>query len=93
VTTYYREPRPARKIPTREQMQATLQTEAFRRGISWGKHGIFRGKLCIDPTEEGVVEIIRNLIEFAIEGHLTEEQLRQDVGIIVGFVSQHPSMF
>ena len=74
-------------------MQASLQTEAFRRGILWGKRGIFRGKLTIDPTEEGIVEIIRNLIEFAIEGHLTEDQLRQDVGIIVGFLSQNPSVF
>lgn len=68
-------------------------TESFHRGISWGKQGIFRGSLCVDPSEEGVVEIIRNLIEFAIEGHLTEDQLRQDTGIVVGFVLTHPGIF
>ena len=68
-------------------------TEAFQRGIAWGKQGIFRGSLCVDPSEEGIVEIIQNLIEFAEEGHLTEELLRQDVGIVVGFVLNHPSIF
>lgn len=48
--------------------------------------GIFRGKLYVERSEEGVVEVIQNLIDFALEGHLTEEQLRQDAGIVVGFV-------
>ena len=32
-------------------------------------------------------------IEFALEGNLTEEMLRQDTGIIVGFVLSYPQVF
>jgi hypothetical protein len=55
--------------------------------------GIFRGNLYIEQLEEGVVEIIQNLVDFALEGHLTEEQLHQDVGIVVGFVLAYPGVF
>ena len=68
-------------------------TPAFECGLTLGKRGIFRGTLTIEPSEEGVVEIIQNLIEFAQEGHLTNEQLRQDVGIVVGFVLAHSHVF
>jgi len=76
-------------------MNARAQTTppAFQRGMSWGKKGIFRGNLCVEHSEEGIVEIIQNLIDFALEGHLTEEQLRQDVGIVVGFISANPALF
>ena len=36
--------------------------------------------------EEMVVEIIRNLTEIAREGHNVENMIRQDAGIIVGWV-------
>jgi len=39
------------------------------------------------------VEIIQNLIDFALEGNLTEELLRQDAGTVVGFVLDHPEVF
>jgi hypothetical protein len=68
-------------------------TQAFKRGMSWGRKGIFRGNLCVEQSEEGIVEIIQNLIDFALEGNLTEELLRQDVGIVVGFVLNHPEVF
>lgn len=68
-------------------------TQAFRRGMSWGRKGIFRGRLCVEQSEEGIVEIVQNMIEFALEGHLTEELLRQDTGIVVGFVLSHPEVF
>jgi len=71
--------------------QATIQ--AFRRGMSWGRQGIFRGNLCVEQSEDGIVEIIQNLIDFALEGNLTEELLRQDTGIVVGFVLSHPDVF
>ena len=61
--------------------------------MSWGRKGIFRGNLCIEQSEEGIVEIIQNLIDFALEGNLTEELLRQDAGTIVGFVLIHPEVF
>ena len=49
--------------------------------------------MCIEQSEEGIVEIIQNLIDFALEGNLTEELLRQDAGTIVGFVLIHPEDF
>ena len=73
--------------------RARTTIPAFQRGMSWGERGIFRGMLCVEHSEEGIVEIIQNLIDFALEGHLTEEQLRQDVGIVVGFISANPRLF
>jgi hypothetical protein len=61
--------------------------------MAWGQRGIFRGNLCVAQSDEGMVEIIQNLIDFALEGHLTEELLRQDIGIVVGFVLNHPEVF
>ena len=66
---------------------------AFQRGLTMGKAGIFRGRLPVEPSEEGIVEIIQNLIDFALEGHFTEELLRQDAGIVVGFVLNPPEVF
>jgi hypothetical protein len=74
-------------------MTAQVITQAFRRGMSWGRQGIFRGNLCVEQSEEGIVEIIQNLIDFALEGNLTEELLLQDAGIVVGFVLNHPEIF
>ena len=75
------------------QHAVNLTTEAFQRGLTMGKQGIFRGRLQIEPSEEGIVEIIQNLVDFALEGYLTDEQLRQDTGIVVGFVLSHPHLF
>ena len=75
------------------QHAVNQKTEAFQRGLTMGKQGIFRGNLAVEPTEEGIVEIIQNLVDFALEGNLTEEQLRQDTGIVVGFVLSHPDLF
>lgn len=75
------------------QQAVNQTTAAFQRGLTMGEAGIFRGRLPVEPSEEGIVEIIQNLIDFALEGHLTEELLRQDVGIIVGFVLNHPEVF
>jgi len=69
-----------------------MATQVFRLGMSWGRKGIFRGKLCVGQSEEGIVEIFQNLIGFALEGNLTEELLRQDAGIVVGFVLDHPEV-
>jgi len=67
-------------------MSIQVTTQAFRRGMDWGQRGIFRGNLCVAQSEEGIVEIIQNLIYFALESHLTEEQLRQDAEIVFGFL-------
>jgi hypothetical protein len=61
--------------------------------MSWGRKGIFRGNLRSEQSEEGIVEIIQDLNDFALEGNLTEELIRQDVGIVVGFVLSHPELF
>jgi hypothetical protein len=74
-------------------MATQVTAQAFKRGMSWGRKGIFRGNLCVEQSEEGIVEIIQNLIDFALECHLTEELLRQDAGIVVGFVLSHPEVF
>jgi hypothetical protein len=72
---------------------ATVVKTAFAEGVSLGRQGIFRGDLGILPGEEGVIEIIRNLTEVAVEGELTEKLLYQDVGIVVGYVLAHPDQF
>lgn len=74
-------------------MAKQVMTQTFKRGMSWGGKGIFRGNLCVEQSEEGIVETIQNLIDFALEGNLTEELLRQDAGIVVGFVLNHPEIF
>lgn len=74
-------------------MTTQVITQAFRRGMDWGQKDIFRGNLCVAQSEEGMVEIIQNLIYFALEGHLTEELLRPDVGIVVGLLLSQPEVF
>lgn len=73
-------------------MAKQVITQAFRRDMDWGQKGIFRGNLCVTQSEEGIVEIIQNLIDFALEGYLIEELLRQDIDV-VGFVLNHPEVF
>lgn len=65
-------------------MATQVTTRTFRRCMSWGRKGIFRGNLSVEQSEEGIVRIIQNLIDFALEGHHTEELLHQDAGILVG---------
>ena len=74
-------------------MATQVTTQAFKRGMNLGQKGIFRGSLYVAQSEEGMIEIIQNLIDFALEGRLTEELLRQDIGIVVGFVLNHPEVF
>jgi hypothetical protein len=75
------------------QQAVNQTTAAFQRGLAMGKAGIFRGRLPVEPSEEGIVEIIQNLVDFALEGNLTEEQMRQDTGIVVGFALSHSHLF
>jgi len=78
---------------TYDDYYATYHNASFQAGYVLGKKGIFRGNLCVEQSEEGIVEIIQNLIDFALEGNLTEDLLRQDVDIVVGFVLSHPEFF
>ena len=60
-------------------------------GISWFHQGDTPN---VPSTAAMVVEFIKgNMIDFALEGNLTEELLRQDVGIVAGFVLSHPELF
>jgi len=75
------------------QQEVNQTTAAFQRGPTMGKAGIFRGRLPVEPSGEGIVEVIQNLIDCALEGNLAEELLRQDAAIVVGFVLGHPEVF
>ncbi len=56
-------------------------------GISWFRQGDTPN---VPPTAAMIVEFIKdNMIEFAIDDSLSEEQLRQDVGIVAGFVHRN----
>ena len=48
--------------------------------------------VCGEQSSEGVVEIIQNLIDFALEGNRIEERLRQAAGIVVGCVLNSPGV-
>jgi hypothetical protein len=39
------------------------------------------------PSESGLFYIVLNLCELFYDGELTEEQLRQDIGMIAGWVT------
>ena len=38
-------------------------------------------------------QVTMQAFRFALEGQLTEELLRQDIGIVVGFVLNQPEVF
>ena len=68
-------------------------TEAFARGLEMGKTGYFRGRLAILTNEDGLVEIVQNLIYLALDKELTDEILHQDCGIIAGFCRAQSTVF
>ena len=75
-------------------------TAAFALGMNEGKQRVFcsgltipGGEFCFLPSEAGVIEVIENLIYSALEGSLTEEQLHQDVGRVIGYAITHPQAF
>jgi len=57
----------------------------FVEGITGAQNGFHTEQ---PPTEDGIVEIIRNLTEIAVEGWLKEGLLRHDVGLIAGWLSR-----
>jgi hypothetical protein len=71
--------------------QATIR--GFSRGKPWVRKGIFRGNLCVEQTEASIIEIIQNLIDFALEGNRIQERLRQAAGLVVGFVLSRREVF
>jgi hypothetical protein len=66
-----------------------IATPHFRHGYSLGVRYIYRGNIQLADTinEEDCVGIVMNLIELALEtGSLNEKLVRQDVGLLVGWV-------
>ena len=57
-------------------IQSKWFNDAFARGL--------RGKL-IEPTEENFVNMVRKTVNIALDdGEITEEQLRYEVGLLLG---------
>ena len=69
------------------------QTTAFRDGFIRGRQGFYRAA-CIggQVKEDVIVDIVRNLTEIAVEGWLSEDLLRRDVGILVGILTNCTGM-
>lgn len=63
-------------------------TAAFREGFQQGKQGFYRAiNVGNQVKEDVIVDLIRNLTEVAVEGWLSEELLRRDVGILAGILT------
>jgi hypothetical protein len=66
-----------------------VNTAAFHNGFVEGLTGEYcRVRLNCPVTEDGIVEIMRNLCEIAQEGWLKEELLRHDAGLLAGWLSR-----
>ncbi len=71
----------------------TTTTAAFREGFQQGKQGFYRAINVGNQVKEDIlVDIIRNLTEIAVEGWLSEELLRRDVGILAGILTNCVSL-
>ena len=57
-----------------------VQSEWFRSAFDRGLHG-----KPVEPTEENLVNMVRRTVGIALDdGEITEEQLRYEVGLLVG---------
>ncbi len=72
-----------------KQQSLAGSTLAFEVGYKQGLSGQYRGECGLPDhlDEETVVVIISNLCEIAQEGWLSETLLRQDAGILVGWLA------
>lgn len=71
-----------------EQVIVITETSAFRDGFSQGRQGFYRAiKVNNQVKEDVIVDIVRNLTEIAVEGWLSEDLLRRDVGILAGILT------
>ena len=71
-----------------------IGTQHFKHGYSLGIRHIYRGDIQLPSqlNEEDAVGIVLNLVELALEtGKLNERLVRQDVGILVGWILQTSS--
>ena len=66
---------------------------AFREGVQQSKQGFYRALTSGNQVKEDVlVDVVRNLTEIAVEGWLSEELLRRDVGILAGILTSCVSL-
>jgi hypothetical protein len=78
---------------TANQAIVVTQTTASRDGFTQGRQGFYRAiKIGNRVKEDIIVDIVRNLTEIAVEGWLSEELLRGDVGILVGILTNCTGM-
>jgi hypothetical protein len=81
-------------IITPHPITVTTTTAAFCEGFQQGKQGIYRAlNIGNQVKEDDLVEIVRHLTEIAVEGWLSEELLRRDVGILAGILTNCVSLF
>ena len=73
-------------VQTAIVMCSTEFAQGYREG--WAGRDIRGFSLHLQPNENTIVELIRNLCEIAQEGRLSEELLRRDAGIIAGWISR-----
>lgn len=66
----------------------TLVSPPFRHGYSLGLKRVYRGDFILpDRIDEGTLtSIVRNLCELAQADELTENQLKIDCGILLGWI-------
>lgn len=79
-------------MTTQTSTTIITSTEDFLAGFEAGRAGFAAVRHC-EPlnqplTEDLIVEAIRNLTEIAVEGWLSESLLRQDAGLIAGWLSR-----
>jgi len=79
---------------TGEQVVTVItHTSAFRDRFTQGRQGFYRAiKVGNQVKEDVIVDIVRNLTEIAVEGWLSEDLLRRDVGILAGILTNCASL-
>ena len=76
-----------------EQVTVIIRTTAFRDGFIQGRQGFYRAiNIGNQVKEDVIVDIVRNLTEIAVEGWLSEDLLRRDMGILAGILTNCISM-
>ncbi len=70
------------------QMESRAFSIGFAAGLTGYMDGNQRHDILGTPNEQGIVAIIRNLCEIAVEGWLSEELLCSDCGLIAGWLSR-----
>lgn len=79
---------------TGEQVVTVITfTSAFRDRFTQGRQGFYRAiKVGNQVQEDVIVDIVRNLTEIVVEGWLSEDLLRRDIGILVGILTNCTSI-